>query len=385
MYVLTALEYSWFWAAIWVLFYLRFTNYAGIGLLESIMIVTAVVGEVPTGAIADMLGKKKTIALAFFFGIIGNAVMGFADSFVILSVGVMIATIGGTLSSGTNEAMLYDSLLSIKKESTYEKVLANISSIRMLTLAITSVIGGFMYKVNPGLPFIALAVMKLVGMLLSFKLTEPPIDTYTFSWTNYLKQTKEGMHELFKTKAITTQNILVIALTMVVVMNGHVLIDAQLVAEGWSADQLGVIVFIMYLASALIGQSTDFFSKTFGQRNTTILAALLIAATMLLVPMLGMIAGTILIASRNGIIEIFGNSASNTINSTTASKYRATALSSYSMFANIPYVIGAFGIGFLMDRYSVHTVTAVIGIILLFVGLFALFKIKRLGLKEVTG
>lgn len=369
MYLITAFDYSWFWAAIWVLFYLRFTNYAGIGLLESVMIITSVIGEIPTGAIADLLGKKKTLMLSFLFGILGNLLMGFASSFFVLASGVMIATIGGVLSSGTNEALIYDSLLSIKKESKYEKILGNVSSIKMLTLAFSSLIGGFMYKINPGLPFTALAVMKLLAFIISFWLIEPPVDSYIFSWKNYLKQTKEGINELFKTNAVKIQNIIIISLTMLTIINGHVLIDAQLVAQGWSADQLGIIVFIMYLSSAVIGQFTNFFSKKLGKRTTTIFAAILIAITMIFVPFLGILAGTILIASRNGIIEIFGNSASNTINSTTESKYRATALSSYSMFANIPYVLGAFGIGYLMDIYSVHMVSALIGIILLLIGI----------------
>jgi len=377
MYLITALDYSWFWAAIWVLFYLRYTNYAGIGLLESIMIITMVVGEIPTGAIADMLGKKKTLLLALAIGSIGYFILGNAPTFLILSIGLFILNIGGTLTSGTNEALIYDSLLSIKQESKYEKVLGNISSIKMLTLAITSIIGGYMYKISPGLPYTALAVTKIFALSLGFFLTEPPVDSYVFTWKNYIKQTKEGVRELFKTKAIKIQNLLLIALTMIVIINGHVLIDAQLVAEGWDADQLGIIVFSMYLVSAGVGQTTNFFSKRFGKQNTTIFAAILIALTMLLVPYLGILAGTILIASRNGLIEIFGNSASNAINATTDSKYRATALSSYSMFSNIPYVLGAFGIGYLMDFYSVHTVTAVLGAVLMFTGVYAFRTVKK--------
>ena len=58
-YVLSFLWRSWFWLGIWVFYYLRFTDYAGIGLLEAVMITTASLGEIPTGAIADVWGKKK--------------------------------------------------------------------------------------------------------------------------------------------------------------------------------------------------------------------------------------------------------------------------------------------------------------------------------------
>jgi len=57
-YTLSFLWKCWFWLGIWVFYYLRFTDYAGIGFLEAVMITTATIGEIPTGAIADILGKK---------------------------------------------------------------------------------------------------------------------------------------------------------------------------------------------------------------------------------------------------------------------------------------------------------------------------------------
>lgn len=57
-YILTISRFSWFWLGIWVLYYLKFTNYTGIGLIEMVMIFTMLLLEIPTGAIADLLGKN---------------------------------------------------------------------------------------------------------------------------------------------------------------------------------------------------------------------------------------------------------------------------------------------------------------------------------------
>ncbi|PIU73207.1 hypothetical protein COS78_03500 [Candidatus Shapirobacteria bacterium CG06_land_8_20_14_3_00_40_12] len=57
-YVIGTLRNSWFWLGVWILFYLSITNYAGIGIVESTLFFTAIILEVPTGAIADMLGKR---------------------------------------------------------------------------------------------------------------------------------------------------------------------------------------------------------------------------------------------------------------------------------------------------------------------------------------
>lgn len=367
VYTLTVLHYNWFWIAIWVLYYLRFTNYAGIGILETIMILTTVLGEIPTGAIADLLGKKYTLTLAMLFSCIGNLIMGISPSFLFLILGVIAASLGGVLTSGTTEALVYDSLLATKDEKKYQKILGNISSLKMIALAISSIVGGFLYSISPGLPFIMVAIFQFLAIISTVMLTEPPIDSEVFSIKNYLQQTTGGFRELFKTKEIAVRNILIIAMTMVVAMNGHVLIDAQLVAQGWSETQLGIISSAMFFASAAIGQLTMFFSSKLGTWFANIFAGFSIAVTMILIPFLGIFVGTMFIMLRNGIIEIFGNSASENINKTTGSKFRATTLSTYSMLANIPYIMAAYMIGRLMDSYSVHKVTSWLGLVLILV------------------
>jgi MFS family permease len=77
-YVLTFAKNTWFWLGIWIFYYLRFTNYAGIGLIETVLIVTTTLTEIPTGAVADLLGKKKTLVIAFLLEAVGAYMMAFA-------------------------------------------------------------------------------------------------------------------------------------------------------------------------------------------------------------------------------------------------------------------------------------------------------------------
>jgi hypothetical protein len=58
---------------------------------------------------------------------------------------------------------LEDSLKQEKRESIYGKIIANISSVSLISMAISSVFGGFMYSLNFRLPFIANGVGYLLG------------------------------------------------------------------------------------------------------------------------------------------------------------------------------------------------------------------------------
>ncbi|MCD8485138.1 hypothetical protein LRY60_06175 [Candidatus Woesebacteria bacterium] len=48
--IIFSLNTAWFWLGIWVPYYLLFTNYAGIGIIETTVVVSAFLMELPTGA-----------------------------------------------------------------------------------------------------------------------------------------------------------------------------------------------------------------------------------------------------------------------------------------------------------------------------------------------
>lgn len=376
MYLILALDNALFWSAIWILYYLRFTNYAGIGVIESVMIITAFSAELPTGAIADLLGKKRAMMIALLLGAIGNVAMGLSNSFQWLLLSVFIMTVGGAFRSGTAEALIYDTLLSLKQENKYERILGNHSTIKMIGIALASIIGGWMYGLHAGLPFLALGSAQLVALFLCLLLVEPPVDTQKFSLSVYLRQTVKGMGELFRSWPIAISSLLVIALTAITLINGQFLIDAQLVAQGWDAKTLGVITALMFFLSAGVSQLTSVLSSRMGKQLANVLMAACIAITMIVIPLLGMMLATVVIMSRNGLLEVFGNTANAIINQNVRSTYRATALSAYNMLASIPYVATAFVIGRLIDNNSVNQVALWLGVILLAIAITGMFLFR---------
>jgi MFS family permease len=145
-YTLSFLWRSWFWLGIWVFYYLRFTNYAGIGFLEAVMIATSTTGEIPTGVIADILGKKKAIILAFFLGAVGNLMMAFAPNYSVLLASIVTMTLGGAFYSGSLEALVYDSLIDQKKTDNYRGIIGRMTTMQNLGMAFSGIVGGFLYQ-----------------------------------------------------------------------------------------------------------------------------------------------------------------------------------------------------------------------------------------------
>jgi MFS family permease len=360
-YVLAACKNSWFWLGIWVFFYLKFTNYGGIGIAETVLIVTGTLAEIPTGAIADLLGKRKTLMVAFLLETVGCLMMAFAGSFPILLLSICVMCVGGAFYSGTLDALVFDSLKQDGQEKNYDKKIANVNTMSLLSPAICSVVGGFMYSIDVRWPFFANAIGYGIGLVAAWFLVEPRIDSVKFNWSNFVKQTGYGLKELFKTDSIKQQTVWLVGIGSIVVITSEMVNSFLGVELKLNAYQLGMLWSIIFLVSAGASQATPFLHRKFGGDRAVTLIGIVIGLTLAISPMAGMITGAVLLIVRSACEGIFGNLVSISINNATESKYRATTISTFNMIKNLPYVVLACGIGAVADKISATKLAVILG------------------------
>lgn len=376
-YILAFSKNTWFWLGIWVFYYLRFTNYAGIGIIETTLILTMTLAEIPTGAVADLFGKKRTLILAFLLETIGGFMMATAGSFQMLVFSVFVMCVGGAFYSGTIDALVFDTLKQHGEEGSYDKKISNINTISLITPAVCSILGGFMYKLNPTFPFLGNAIGYLIGFIASFFLIEPKIDTEKFSFNNFISQTKEGLKELFKTIDIKKQTIFLLSVGFLVVISSEMLNGFLAVEYGFTEQQQGILWSAIFLVSAFASQLTPVIKDKFKGNWSTIFVGVVICISFLISPYVGLVAGGISLALRSSFEAIFNNLASILINNNTESRYRATTISTFNMIKNIPYVLAAYFVGSISDHFSARNTALYLGIILAVIILLQLFSQKR--------
>ena len=105
-YIFTFLKNLDMSTSVWVL-YLAFKgmNLWQIGILEGVYHITSMICEIPSGAAADLLGRKRTVvwgrlctAISCILMLLSGKFWGFALSFV-------IQALGNNLNSGSEEAL----------------------------------------------------------------------------------------------------------------------------------------------------------------------------------------------------------------------------------------------------------------------------------------
>ena len=91
-------------------------------ILQSVYSFTIAITEIPSGYIADYFGRKNSLILGTILTFCGYLIFSNFSSFEIFVCAQIIIALGGSLMSGADSALMYDTLLEIEDEKQYTKV-----------------------------------------------------------------------------------------------------------------------------------------------------------------------------------------------------------------------------------------------------------------------
>jgi predicted MFS family arabinose efflux permease len=143
---------------------------------EIIYAVTIILLEIPTGIIADKWNRKNMLVLSAILGCCEFLILVFATEFWHFALVVFLAGIARSVSSGSENALLYDSLLLNSQEQFFEKYLGRLNVCDFTSAIIAALSGSFLanrfgFEFNYWISFGS----ALIALLVSFWLIEPNI------------------------------------------------------------------------------------------------------------------------------------------------------------------------------------------------------------------
>src|SRR3990167_9731086 len=95
----------------------RGLNLLQVSSIWSIIVGTIFLAEVPTGVLADKIGRKWSIVTALLLQTSGEFLYFFAKDYFTFILIAILAGVGYAFLSGANEALIYDSLLVKNREA----------------------------------------------------------------------------------------------------------------------------------------------------------------------------------------------------------------------------------------------------------------------------
>ena len=97
-------------------------TFAEIGLLIGLRELTINLLSVPMGAVADVMGRRRSLIFSFGMYVLSFAVLGLTSSFTALAAGMGLFAVGESFRSGTHKAMIFEWLASQGRTSEKTRV-----------------------------------------------------------------------------------------------------------------------------------------------------------------------------------------------------------------------------------------------------------------------
>lgn len=162
-----------FWQAVWFLFFQDRLSAAEAILLYAIYDVGTTLLEVPSGYLSDRVGRRATLILSALAGLGGAALLSVGDSFAVFAAAQVLLGAAGAFASGTDSALLYESLADQGREGEIERHEMRAWRFSFASLAVSAVGGGAMYLALDTLPFLAGMLSAGAAVVLALRFDEP--------------------------------------------------------------------------------------------------------------------------------------------------------------------------------------------------------------------
>lgn len=372
-YTFVFLSSLWIFNTILVLYYqannLTFTQ---IGALSSILAISIVLLEIPSGAFADLIGRKWSIIIAQSLLAIYLLILIFNPTFLGFIFAAIIFGVSYSFISGAKEALLYDTLKKLKKTQEHIHILGKEHFLFAIAGVFSAYLGPTLFNINITYPIYLSLIFIILSLFVAFFFVEPS-KKGNYTLKEHYNQISSSIY-----KTINNNKLLwIIAFTIISAVGFTIFINMTLqpyiIEIGFSLTDMAYIL----VASSLIGAFTSLFygrlESFLGEKKS--MFALIISQTLIFF-MIGYFTFKInvIFLILFGVVRGYqGMIMNHYSNKHIESKERATILSISSFSYNLFAAIFVFLIGLIITSTSIGIGHLVTGSLVTIIGLTLLF------------
>jgi len=171
-------------------------------LLQSYYTIMIIIFEIPCGAISDRLNRKSSLFLSGLLSAIAALIYGIMPNIFLFILGETLFAFGTALMSGTNEALIYESLKIYGRENEFSRVMGKSNALFLLGLVISAPIGGLIaYYFSLPLVMILMFFPYMCGALITLTIRDPKVHKKNKS-NNVFSKMKSGFSTLKNNKIL---------------------------------------------------------------------------------------------------------------------------------------------------------------------------------------
>jgi predicted MFS family arabinose efflux permease len=383
IYIIQAIRWFMLFIPVLVLFFQE----NGLSMQEVFLLQTAfsllmIVSEIPSGYFSDVLGRRRTMIFGTVASAFGFVVYCLASGFWGFFVAEMILGLGASLVSGTDSALLYDTLSHLERENEYIQKEGRLVSIGNFSEGTASVIGGLLAVISLRMPLYVEAVIALLSIPVAWSLVEPPRHTYDASRGNMraiMDIVQFALHGNREVKWLILYSSVVGASTLTMVW----FIQPYLKLAGLPVVMFGIVWASLQYFVGFFSLSAHTIEQRVGKKTVVLSLIFLSVLGYILLGMFQSLWAAVFILLFYFVRGIASPMFKGYINALISSDKRATILSVQQMVIRMIFAaVGPF-LGWISDLLSFSTAMFSAALIFLVLGIVTLVFAQRHGILDV--
>lgn len=254
LYLMTSVGYFQIAGASWVaLLAARGFSLLEIGILESIFHIVSFCFEIPSGILADVFGRKKTLVIGQTVSLASCITMILSQDFLTVAFSMGLNALSYNLASGTMEALAYDSLKLLKKEDQYTTFAATETMLYKITTSFATLLAGLALGLGYKKAYSIDLIFHLFAIILALELFESSstcsperkrivccVDHVITGSIQFLTSNRKARSLMLTSSLISSLSILVVFF-----------LQAKLPMTGLNTTMLGPALFLIGTGAAL--------------------------------------------------------------------------------------------------------------------------------------
>ena len=338
-------------------------------LLKSVYSFSIVVLEVPSGYIGDVWGRKASLILGSVLGFIGFALYCFATGFWAFLVCEIVLGVGQSFISGSDSALLYDSLQASGKEKKYLKIEGRMISAGNFAESVAAPLVVLIAMASLRTPFFFQAVVAFAAVPAALTLVEPArkkMQGHT-SVSQILAIVRFAIkdHKSLRAAILYSSAMGTATLTMAWFVQPYF---AYLILP---LALYGILIPVLNLFTGFVSIYAWKVEKKMGRNLIMLFIAAGIGGSYLLMGLAGSMAGLFFLFMFYGVRGVATPVLRNQINEITPSDIRATVLSVRNLIIRLAFALLGPLLGWQADRAGVPSALIHAGLFFLAGGLGA--------------
>ena len=143
-----------------------------IGVAETVFHITSLIFEIPSGVLADVFGRKKMLMVSSIMRMIGNIIMILSCDLFMVCLSIAFHALSYNFSSGSGDALAYDSLKLAGMDNRFEKYESNQLIIYRLCSGISTLCAGFALFIGHRIAYGADLITSIIQIAMLYSLHE---------------------------------------------------------------------------------------------------------------------------------------------------------------------------------------------------------------------